>query len=235
MARYLIAERKFDTISIFEQREHPGGVWNYTGDKGVEDMPIPHTTPSGLPQEPVDSVFASPVYDSLETNIPNSMMQFCDSPFPEGTALFPAHTVVRDYLHGYAEELRPLIQFQSLVLSITLDESPRPEWTVTWRDLKTAQESAAKFDAVVVANGHHNDPFVPDIPGLAEWNQDHPGSIIHSASYRRPTSFANKVRVSSVPRAIPILRKSRKSSSSDTLPPVSTSSPRSPVYQSTRS
>ncbi|KAJ5639658.1 uncharacterized protein N7484_007520 [Penicillium longicatenatum] len=189
------SERKFQTITIFEQRDHPGGVWNYTGNKGTGEniTTIAHPTPSSVPQQPIDGTFISPVYDSLETNIPSSMMQFCDFPFPDGTALFPSHTVVKDYLHKYAEELRDIIKFQSLVLDISVSaRQPRTEWTVAWRDLQTNQVSNAKFDAVIVANGHHNDPYVPVIPGLAEWDQMHPGSIIHSSLYRRADSFINK-------------------------------------------
>jgi cation diffusion facilitator CzcD-associated flavoprotein CzcO len=196
LTRYLLAEQKFQTITIFEQRDQPGGVWNYTGDEGIGEniMTVAHPTPSSVPQQPIDGTFISPVYDSLETNIPSSMMQFCDFPFPDGTALFPSHTVVKDYLHNYAEELRDIIKFQSLVLDISVSaRQPRTEWTVAWRDLQTNQVSNAKFDAVIVANGHHNDPYVPVIPGLAEWDQMYPGSIIHSSLYRRADSFINKV------------------------------------------
>jgi cation diffusion facilitator CzcD-associated flavoprotein CzcO len=191
----LLAEKKFQNITIFEQRDQPGGVWNYTGDEGINDASaLPRPKPSQGLQQTFNGSFASPVYDSLETNIPNSMMQFIDSPFPVGTSLFPPHGVVRDYLHQYAEELLPYIRLQSLVLDVVLSKKhPKPEWTVTWRDLKTQRDLVEQFDAVVVANGHHNDPYIPEIEGLAEWSKSYPGSIIHSSSYRRPASFANKV------------------------------------------
>ncbi|KAJ5910054.1 hypothetical protein N7504_004697 [Penicillium tannophilum] len=190
-----VTKKKFKTITIFEQRDQPGGVWNYTGDEGTgpNAIPIPQPSPSSVPQQPINGTFISPVYDSLETNIPSSMMQFCDFPFPAGTALFPSHVVVKEYLHRYAEDLRDLIKFQTLVLDVSVSaRHPRTEWTVTWRDLKTNQVSDAKFDAVIVANGHHNDPNVPVIPGLAEWDQMYPGSVIHSSLYRRADSFTNK-------------------------------------------
>ncbi|KAJ5918351.1 Flavin monooxygenase FMO [Penicillium verhagenii] len=195
VAKYLLAEKKFKTITLFEQRDQPGGVWNYTGDEGTSNnaIPIPNPSPSTTPQQPVNGKFISPVYDSLETNIPNSMMGFCDYPFPDGTALFPTHVVVKDYLHRYADELRDIIKLQTLVLDVSMTRRhPRTEWVVAWRDLKNNQVSTAQFDAVVVANGHHNDPHVPDIQGLAEWDRMFPGSISHSSSYRRAESFANK-------------------------------------------
>lgn len=122
------------------------------------------------------------------------MMQFTEFPFPTGTSLFPTHAVVKTYLHRYAEELQPFIRLQSMILDVTiLKKRSKPEWTVTWRDLKTDQISVEQFDAVVVANGHHNDPYIPKITGLDEWNRAYPGSIIHSSSYRRAESFSNQV------------------------------------------
>jgi cation diffusion facilitator CzcD-associated flavoprotein CzcO len=182
----MVAERKFKTITVFEQRDQPGGIWNYTGDEGT----------SSSPSEVVDGTFASPVYDSLETNIPNSLMQYCEAPFASGTALFPTHYVVKEYLHRYAEELRPLIRFRSQVLDISLSRSPKAEWSVTWRDIKSDTVSTDQFDGVVVANGHYNEPNIPAIPGLEEWNRQYPGSIMHSSVYRRAGPFANKVRIS---------------------------------------
>ncbi|KAK9849484.1 Flavin monooxygenase FMO [Penicillium brevicompactum] len=193
VAKYLLAEQKFKEITIFEQRNQPGGVWNYTGEEGLENAAAePRPKPSQQPQKDVNGTFPSPVYDALETNIPNSMMQFIDMPFPPGTSLFPPHEVVKEYLHKYAEELLPLIRFQSLILDVQLKtQHPHAEWIVTWRDLRTTETLSAQFDAVIVANGHHNDPYIPEVAGLTEWTRAFPGSIIHSASYRRPESFSN--------------------------------------------
>ncbi|KAJ5970994.1 uncharacterized protein N7479_000912 [Penicillium vulpinum] len=196
VAKYLLAEQKFKSIAIFEQRDQPGGVWNYTGDEGINSTStsaLARPKPSQEPQQPVGGTFASPVYDSLETNIPKSMMQFADYSFSADTALFPTHAVVKNYLHRYAEELLPYIRLQSLVLDVSLSKkNPKPEWTITWRDLKTNEILVKQFDAVLVANGHHNDPYIPNITGLAEWGRAYPGSIIHSSSYRRAGSFSNK-------------------------------------------
>ncbi|KAJ6032239.1 hypothetical protein N7540_002971 [Penicillium herquei] len=192
-AKYLIAEQKFK-VTIFEQRDLPGGVWNYTGHQGTTNtsLPVPHPSPNSSAQVPVNGTFISPVYDSLETNIPNSMMQFCDSPFPVGTSLFPPHDVVKDYLHRYAEDLKDIIKLRSLVLDVSVSKKPRTEWTVTWRDLRNERVLNAQFDAVIVANGHHNDPKIPAIPGIEDWNRVFPGSISHSSSYRHAEPFTNK-------------------------------------------
>ncbi|KAL4944588.1 hypothetical protein BDV06DRAFT_210119 [Aspergillus oleicola] len=180
-AKYLLAERKFNTITIFEQRDQPGGVWNYTGDEGINGGATATTT------------ILSPVYDSLETNIPNSLMQFCETPFPPGTALFPSHHVVKEYLHRYAEDLRPFIKFSAEVIDVSLTRHElKSELTVTWRDLVSGKSSTANFDAAIIANGHHNVPIIPDIPGLEEWESMHPGTTIHSSVYRRAEKFRDK-------------------------------------------
>ncbi|KAJ5333374.1 Flavin monooxygenase FMO [Penicillium brevicompactum] len=161
VAKYLLAEQKFKEITIFEQRNQPGGVWNYTGEEGLENAAAePRPKPSQQPQKDVNGTFPSPV--------------------------------VKEYLHKYAEELLPLIRFQSLILDVQLKtQHPHAEWIVTWRDLRTTETLSAQFDAVIVANGHHNDPYIPEVAGLTEWTRAFPGSIIHSASYRRPESFSN--------------------------------------------
>lgn len=166
-------------------------MWNYSGHTGLSDgLSLPEAGPSFETQEPVDGKFVSPVYDSLETNIPKSLMNFNDQSFSENTSLFPPHAVVKEYLHRYAEDLAPFIRYQSLVLDVSRTAK---EWTVKWRNLQNGKTHGASFDAVVVANGHHNDPNIPAIPGLAEWNRIYPGSIQHSASYRCPEAFTNKV------------------------------------------
>jgi len=48
------------------------------------------------------------------------------------------------------------------------------------------------FDAVAVCNGHYNIPYVPDILGLREYAQAHPGSVTHAKNYRRPELFKGK-------------------------------------------
>ncbi|OJJ42242.1 hypothetical protein ASPZODRAFT_105504 [Penicilliopsis zonata CBS 506.65] len=194
-AKYLVAEQHFSQIVLFEQRPEPGGVWNYTGEEDASrGFAQPRPAPEGRPQQPLaDGRFASPAYETLETNIPSCIMNFIDAPFPPGTSLFPKHTVVREYLHRYADELRPLIRYQTQVLDVvSVPASQGAGWTVTWRDLSTQDMADQQFDAVVVANGHHNDPYIPSIPGLAEWATRHPGSISHSASFRHAGPFTDK-------------------------------------------
>lgn len=48
------------------------------------------------------------------------------------------------------------------------------------------------FDAVVVANGNYHAVNIPDIPGLATWQQRFPSRIKHSKSYRNSEGFSDQ-------------------------------------------
>ncbi|KAI5467418.1 hypothetical protein BGZ63DRAFT_344097 [Mariannaea sp. PMI_226] len=198
-AKYLLAEKKFSKVQLFEQRSTPGGVWNYTALTREEGFTVPRTTPSYIPDQAIWSKdggpveFISPIYDQLETNIPQSLMCYSDTAFPKDSALFPRHNAVLQYLKDYAKDLTPYISYQTQVLSVEKPSSERnAPWQIEVLDLKTKHTTKAEFDAVVVASGHYNDPFVPDIPGLAEFNKAYPGAISHSKYYRRPDDYKGK-------------------------------------------
>ncbi len=134
------------------------------------------------------------MYDRLETNIPHFLMQYSDKPFPPNTQLFPKHETVTQYLEEYADDLRHLIHFQTQVLDVRL-ESPEDQgsWLVTSQDLGSGRVTNVRYDAVVVASGHYNVPYVPDIKGIAAWNKQYPGVMSHSKFYRKPEQFKDRV------------------------------------------
>jgi cation diffusion facilitator CzcD-associated flavoprotein CzcO len=146
--------------------------------------------------------FISPIYDDLDTNIPHSIMEYSNQRFPDGTPLFPRHEVVLGYLERYADEVRHLVRFGTEVVNVSPAieaSSEKEKWVVRTRNIKTREERVQIFDAVIVANGHYETPFVPDIPGITEWNTAYPGSISHSKFYRRPDEFRDKVRLNISP------------------------------------
>lgn len=65
----------------------------------------------------------------------------------------------------------------------------RKEVQSTTRDHWWCEE----FDAVIVATGHYNVPYLPDTPGLVELENNFPGTIKHSKHYRSKTDFEGKV------------------------------------------
>jgi cation diffusion facilitator CzcD-associated flavoprotein CzcO len=204
--RYLVAETTFSEIVILEQRLNVGGVWNATPTIRTDKyFTIPQTKPSVTPNEPIQDhgaegggnkfEFLSPIYDNLDTNIPQMLMKYSDQAFPDGTSLFPQHDVVLEYLERYADEVRHLIRFGLQVLDVypIMESGSREKWSITTKNIETGEVTVSIFDAVIVANGHYNDPYVPDIPEIREWNAAYPASISHSKFYRRPDDFKDKV------------------------------------------
>ena len=201
--RFLLAERYFEKIDIFEQQASTGGTWNYSDCSAKHEDEIPQTNPvqpleeplwkAGPGKEPVP-IFTTPMYERLETNLPKSLMCYSDKPFPSDWQLFPTRERVCQYLEEYAEELKPLIQFKTQVLDISLQSthSDPDVWTVKYRDLANGTERSASYDAVAVCSSHYTVPHVPVIRGIREWNEAYPGRLLHSRYYRRPEDFAGK-------------------------------------------
>ncbi|KAG9255911.1 uncharacterized protein F5Z01DRAFT_524154 [Emericellopsis atlantica] len=199
MAKYLLAEKKFEKIQIFEQRPVAGGVWNYTSADREDGFVVPRIAPTTAPDQVVYHAnsdkpeIVSPVYDMLETNIPHTLMNYTETPFQEGTSLFPTHQVVLEYLQSYAEDLAPYASYSTQVQHLCKNKSgDRPCWKIETLDLVTKETKTHEFDAVAVASGHYNDPFIPDIPGIKDFNKANPGVISHSKYYRRPDAYQDK-------------------------------------------
>lgn len=217
LIRYILAEKAFDRIVIFEQRSKSGGIWNYTPETTPSpSFQIPQTNPRGLLEHPIwrgvnavsdekeiqpnkEPIFVSPIYDQLETNIPRSLMRFSDWPFPEDSQLFPKHQTVLEYLRSYAKDVLHLIKFHTQVKEVSLvsngnnSDEQQDKWRVQSVDLLNDRTETEIFDAVIAANGHFNVPYIPDIKGIREWTKIFPNSISHSIYYRRPEDYAAKV------------------------------------------
>ncbi|KAK8150870.1 hypothetical protein G3M48_005965 [Beauveria asiatica] len=206
-AKYLLAEKKFSRIVIYEQRASTGGVWNTSPLQQEPGFSIPRASPSSAHEYAVVErdardghgddarvALVSPVYDDLETNIPHSLMRYTDLAFPAGTPLFPAHETVLAYLRRYGQDVEHLASFATQVRDVrkTVADDGTRAWRVEVHDFKSGAVSAERFDAVVVASGHYSDPFVPDVPGIAAFEAAHPGAVMHSKFYRRPAQFTGK-------------------------------------------
>jgi cation diffusion facilitator CzcD-associated flavoprotein CzcO len=192
LCRYLVAEKAFSHIVIFEQRDNVGGLWNYLprADASIRNTAIPQTTPN---YDDNEEHVISPIYDLLETNIPRGLMGFSDLPWDEDCQLFPGHQTVLDYLEQYANGLHNMIRFATRVVNVSPTEDQR--WLVETNPAKgddRSKRASQVFDAVLVASGHFDVPYVPSVPGIEAWNQAHPGRISHSKFYRRPEDFRGK-------------------------------------------
>ena len=211
-AKYLVAERAFQTIDIFEQRHQIGGVWNLTTNTLSKRTPVPQIDPNfhvetqasselvdgELPEVDRADRFETPLYDQLETNIPKQLMQYANRPFNDGLPLFPGHQSVLDYCKRYADDVRPLIRLNYRVAEVCPMKggpppgSPCNGWSVTTIDEATRDREVHQYDAVVVASGHFSVPYIPKVKGIETWSSSYPGAIMHSKAYRNPGMFADK-------------------------------------------
>ena len=117
----------------------------------------------------------SAVYESLHIDTSTRRLEFEDFPAPADYPDFPHHTLIRDYFRAYVDHfgLRDAITFGTAVERAR--RSPDGGWDVT---LSTGE--TRHYTDLVVANGHHWKPRIPDWPG------DFAGELIHSHAYVNP-------------------------------------------------
>ncbi|MGH2945576.1 MAG: flavin-containing monooxygenase [Solirubrobacteraceae bacterium] len=114
----------------------------------------------------------SGAYRSLHINTSRERMEFADFPMPRTYPDFPHHTHIARYFDAYVDHFgfRDRITFETAV------ERATPGWEVT---LDTGE--TRRYDAVIVANGHHWDPRWPGPPFPG--SEDFAGVQIHSHDY----------------------------------------------------
>ncbi|KAL2811321.1 hypothetical protein BJX63DRAFT_399320 [Aspergillus granulosus] len=202
--KYLLAEECFETIDVYERRSSVGGVWNYSPAalKKPSLTPVPQLSPTGILEEPVwlpkegsedtEPTFISPVYDTLDTNLPKELMRYGEKQFPPDVQDFPRHFTVKEYLREYGEEVKEFIKFETQVTDVRRRDQEVAGWEVTTRNLRTGASITRSYDAVVAASGHFDVPYLPEIPGIKEWNEAYPNVIIHSKFYDSPAAFKDK-------------------------------------------
>lgn len=209
--RYLLAEKAFSKIQIFEQRDNVGGIWNYVPcpESAPKDQAVPQINPFAGLDEPIwensnakgalnkedrqKASFLSPLYDRLETNIPRGLMGFSDLPWNKDIQLFPKHTQVQEYIERYSADVEHLVQYSTQVTDVRQESTGK--WTIKTQPVtfnSTGEITTHHFDAVIVANGHFNIPYIPSVPGISDFATAHPGSITHSKFYRLPEHYTNK-------------------------------------------
>lgn len=146
-------------FDCFEMGSDIGGNWRYDNDNG-----------------------RSAAYDSLHIDTSKDRMQFSDFPMPEDYPVFPHHSQIYRYFQAYAArfELRPLITFRTQVVRVAPVEGG---YDVTTRNLDSGEQETRRYRAVLVCNGHHWQPKLPDFPGAFA------GKTMHSRDYRNPAGL----------------------------------------------
>jgi hypothetical protein len=156
------------------------GISGLTTGKMLGDYGIPYTCFEASDRIGGNWAFGNPnghssAYRSLHIDTSKYQLSFRDYPMPESYPDFPHHTLIKEYLEGYAAafDLKRAIEFGNAV------EHARPAAGGGW-DIETGAGDTRRFDLLVVANGHHWDPRFPDFPG------EFTGESIHSHSYIDP-------------------------------------------------
>ena len=186
-------------MDIYEQQSSLGGVWNYDPATKAGESAIPQPNP----HQPLDSpmwphdlkvpTFSTPMYDGLETNIPDILMKHSDDASLVDHQLFPSRETVLRYLKDYGRDLKSLVQFSTQVIDATPEGASSPHrWRILSRNLLTSQTNVSFYDALIVANGHYAVPYVPEIAGVTEWNASYPGVINHSKFYQNSFAYRGK-------------------------------------------
>ena len=44
-------------------------------------------------------------------------------------------------------------------------------WHIEIEDVIKKTRAKLRYDAVIIANGHFSNPYIPDVPGLSSWNK----------------------------------------------------------------
>ncbi len=139
-------------FEIFEASDDIGGNWYYGNPNGM-----------------------SAAYKSLHIDTSKYRLAFEDFPVPERWPDYPHHAELLRYFHDYVDHfaLREHIRFNTRVeTAVRRDGSG---WDIT---LSTGETK--RFDALVVANGHHWAARIPEYPGKFD------GAQLHSHNYRSP-------------------------------------------------
>ncbi|KAJ3339092.1 hypothetical protein HDU83_007786 [Entophlyctis luteolus] len=208
-------------VTLYERNSAPGGVWKYHDSKQVSvspnfPQPTPRSVTSAIAEVPDGVSFPHEVlldalsnageaqrlhnppnacYDSLTNNIPVQLMGLKDWRVQDGLPWSVSHREVAKYYQSFVDhfaltdnivynalvcETRKYGNVWKVVVQIFKEEGRKVEWI------------SKEFDAIVVATGHYNDPYIPDIAGIKEWRSSRGDAIIHSKVYRTPETYQGK-------------------------------------------
>ncbi len=148
-------------IVVFEASTNVGGNWVYN-----------------------EKIGHSSVFETTHIISSRTLSQYDDYPMPTDYPDYPSHQHLATYFQNYAKyfDLYPHIQFNTLVKKCEyIDENT---WHIT--TICDGKETINTFSALVVCNGHHWMPRMPDYAGTFE------GEYIHSHDVKRFSMFKDK-------------------------------------------
>lgn len=157
------------------------GISGLTAGKMLKDYRVPYTTFETSDRIGGNWAFGNPnghssAYRSLHIDTSKHRLSFKDFPIPEHFPSFPHHSDIKSYLDAYANAFGLLenIEFNNGVVHAARGDGGG------W-EIEDQAGARREFDLLVVANGHHWDPRLPEFPGTFT------GEEIHSHHYIDPT------------------------------------------------
>ena len=145
-------------FDCFEKSDRVGGNWVFGNTNGM-----------------------SSAYRSLHINTSRERMEYTDFPMPKSYPDFPHHSQIAAYFDAYVDHFgfRDRIQFETGV------EHAAREADGTWTIALDTGETR-RYDALVVANGHHWDPRWPEppFPGSFDGAQSHAHHYIDNEPFK---------------------------------------------------
>ncbi|KAI8644725.1 hypothetical protein BD408DRAFT_412797 [Parasitella parasitica] len=142
----------------------------------------------------------SACYRDLYNNTATHLMAIPDFPYPENTKCWIPHQRISEYLEAYADafDLMQLMEFDTSVDLVTKNQEDQTwhlsvsKYAVCTSGIVHESRWKETFDAVVVATGQYQDPFVPDIKDLTAYSKIYPDKVSHSIQYRKPEEYKDK-------------------------------------------
>ncbi|HAT6805823.1 TPA: SidA/IucD/PvdA family monooxygenase [Legionella pneumophila] len=156
-----LQEHGITNVTVFEKNNQIGGNWVY-------DEQNEHSS----------------VYETTHIISSKRWSEFEDFPMPVDYPDYPSHSQLLKYFQSYVEHfhLDRYIRFNTVVQKVhRLDDNT---WHVIYEDAQGIHEAC--YDYLLVANGHHWDPFMPVYPGVFD------GEILHSHQYKKASIFKGK-------------------------------------------
>uniref|UniRef100_A0A6P7FIB3 Flavin-containing monooxygenase n=1 Tax=Diabrotica virgifera virgifera TaxID=50390 RepID=A0A6P7FIB3_DIAVI len=167
-----IKENGFE-CDVFEMAEGLGGTWIYTDDVGEDKYGFP---------------VYSAMYKNLRTNLPKEVMGFPDFPVASDKKSYLTQNEVLELLNQYVDhfQLRNLIKFNCMVTDVRPVKENK--WQLTYIHKPSKEYHTLIYDAIMVCNGHYNQPFWPKFEGQEHFS----GTIDHSHTFRSAQKFEGK-------------------------------------------
>ena len=154
-------------FDCYEAGAEVGGNWRYLNDNGMSSS-----------------------YKSLHINTSREIMEYKSYPMRHDYPTYPNHVQIAQYFDRFVDHFgfRDRIQFKTEVVSVV--PAGDGEWDVTVRRRGAKRTTTKRYNAVLVANGHHWDARWPEpaYPGADTFT----GVQTHSHHYKTFEGYEDK-------------------------------------------